>query len=178
MLNFIKIIYKFLRINKPEVNKVKYKIGNRKAHNSIIDTLIPQLVEIGDNFISAPGSIILAHDASLFLHIKQYRCEKTIIGDNVFLGANAIILPGLVVGDGAIIGAGSVVTKNVSPNVVVAGNPAKYICTVKEYIEKTKLKGSLFTPPDSFIKSFYEKKIEAYQIEDFQKAVLTKINNK
>jgi len=51
----------------------------------------------------------------------------TIIGNDVLVGANAIILAGVKVGDGAVIGAGSVVTKDVPPYAIVAGNPAKVI---------------------------------------------------
>ena len=50
-----------------------------------------------------------------------------IIGDHVWIAYRAIILPGVTIGDGAIIGAGSVVTKDVEPYTIVAGNPAKFI---------------------------------------------------
>lgn len=53
--------------------------------------------------------------------------QKTIVGSDVWIGANAIILPGVVVGSGAVIGAGSVVTKDVSSYTIVAGVPAKEI---------------------------------------------------
>ena len=49
------------------------------------------------------------------------------IGNNVWIGSDSTILPGVEIGDGAIIGAGSVVTKNVTKNTIVAGNPAKLI---------------------------------------------------
>ena len=49
------------------------------------------------------------------------------IGDGVWIGARAIVLPGVTIGEGAVVGAGSVVTKNVAPWAVVAGNPAKVI---------------------------------------------------
>ena len=49
------------------------------------------------------------------------------IGKNVWIGANAVVLPGVSIGDGAVIGAGAVVTKNVEPNTVVGGVPAKVI---------------------------------------------------
>jgi acetyltransferase-like isoleucine patch superfamily enzyme len=55
------------------------------------------------------------------------------VGDNVFLGVNSIILPGKKIGSNSIVGAGSVVTKDVPPGVVVAGNPAKVISTLQEY---------------------------------------------
>lgn len=49
------------------------------------------------------------------------------IGKNVFIGAKALILPGINIGEGAVVGAGAVVTKNVEPYTIVGGNPAKFI---------------------------------------------------
>ena len=49
------------------------------------------------------------------------------IGKRVWVGSGSIILPGVTIGDNSIIGAGSIVTKDVPPNVIVAGNPAKFI---------------------------------------------------
>ena len=54
------------------------------------------------------------------------------IGKNVWIGSGAIVLPGVTIGDNSIVGAGSVVTKNVEPNSVVAGNPAKFIKSINE----------------------------------------------
>jgi len=170
-----KIIKKIKRNLYPE--KILYKIGNVKFHNSKIDTLIPQFIEIGENFVSAPDSLIIAHDASLFVHTGMYRIEKVIIGDNVFLGANAIILPGVKVGDNSIIGAGSVVTKEVPPNTVVAGNPAKKICTTQEYIKKCKIKKCLFDAPVSFNKVWSNKRLDEKDIIEFQKNVINRMKN-
>ncbi|MCM4158775.1 acyltransferase [Antarcticibacterium flavum] len=169
-----KLIKTILKYNRKPVKKEDplYIIGNNKHHNSLVDTLIPQLVEIGDNFISAPGSIILAHDASLFSHSGKYRCQKTVIGNNVFVGANAVILPGVNIGDGAIIGAGAVVSKDVASMVVVAGNPAKFICTVNEYLKKCELKGILYEPPKAFFKVNKGEKISKIDISEFQKKIL------
>ena len=52
---------------------------------------------------------------------------QIIIGNDVWLAANVVILPNVEIGDGAIVGAGSIVTKNVDPYTIVCGNPAKYI---------------------------------------------------
>lgn len=101
-------------------------------------------MEIGDDFISAPGSIILAHDASTLWHTGKYRVQKTKIGNRV-LGANSIILPGVVVGDDVIIGSGSVVTKDIASNSVVAGNPARVVSTISEYIDKCEQRKILYT---------------------------------
>jgi acetyltransferase-like isoleucine patch superfamily enzyme len=114
--------------------------------NTRIDTLIPNAIEIGENLISAVGSWILAHDSSLINHIDKVAVRKTVIGKNVFIGLNAIVMPGVTVGDGAIIGTGSIVTKDVEPYTVVVGNPAKLICTVDEYIIRVKNKATLIDP--------------------------------
>ena len=60
------------------------------------------------------------------------------IGNNVFIGAGSIILPGVNIGDKAVIGAGSVVTKDIPTNSVAVGNPAKVICSYDEYMQKQK----------------------------------------
>ena len=147
----IKRIFKkiFLTIRPP---KVKFRHGQRFYSNSLIDTLFPELVEIGDDFISAPGSIILAHDASILMHMGKYLVQKTIIGNRVFLGANSVVLPGVVIGDNVIIGSGAVVTKNVVSGSVVAGNPARVISTVDEYLNKCKKREILYTANENFIK--------------------------
>lgn len=60
----------------------------------------------------------------------DWNCETTLIRKRAAIGSNATILCGIVIGENAIVGAGSVVTKDVPPNTVVAGNPAKIIKTL------------------------------------------------
>lgn len=83
---------------------------------------------IGNDVTITSGSVILSHSAiESKLHPNDKQRIMTIIEDGVFIGVNSVILPGVKIGKNAIIGAGSVVTKEVPPNAVVAGNPAKLI---------------------------------------------------
>jgi len=86
-------------------------------------------VIIGDNCTITYGCIILSHDGSAeYLNPETDDGEgKVVIGNNVFIGVNAIILRNVTIGDNSVIGAGSVVTKDVPPSVVMMGNPAKII---------------------------------------------------
>lgn len=61
---------------------------------------------------------------------------KIIIGNNVYIGAYSLIMPGVTIEDNVLIAAGSVVTHSVHTGMVVGGNPAHIICTVDEYIER------------------------------------------
>lgn len=96
------------------------------------------LIEIGDNVTFGPHVQVLAHDASTCTHIGYARIGHVTIGNNVFVGANSVILPGVTIGDNVIIGAGSIVTKSIDSNLVCAGNPAKPIRTIDEYITRNK----------------------------------------
>jgi acetyltransferase-like isoleucine patch superfamily enzyme len=168
MKKIIKYVLRSLYSLLKEEKEILYKLGNTKHHNAFVDGLSPQFVEIGDYFVSAPGAYILSHDSSLFRHIGKYRIEKTVIGDKVYLGANATILPGVKIGDGAIIGAGSVVTKNVKPYTVVAGVPATFISNVDDYIKKCELKNCLYEPPKSFQKLLNNQRPNKNDKKDFQ----------
>lgn len=110
-----------------------------------VDETSLQYVEIGKNCSITSGVTILAHDYSYAVLRPVYHCMFcksgiTKIGDNVFIGMHSIVTMGVTIGDNVIIGAGSVVTKDIPSNVVVAGNPAKIICTLDEYYEKNKKK--------------------------------------
>lgn len=101
----------------------------------------PYFVEIGDNVTIAGGTALLTHDNSVIkcdLDATDY-FGRIKIGDCCFIGMKSILLPGVELGNHTIVGAGSVVTKSFPQgNVVIAGNPAKMICTVAEFREKKK----------------------------------------
>jgi acetyltransferase-like isoleucine patch superfamily enzyme len=61
---------------------------------------------------------------------QDWKCEPTVIGRRASIGSNVTILCGVTVGEDAVVGAGSVVTKNVPPRTVVAGNPARILRTL------------------------------------------------
>ncbi len=97
------------------------------------------LIEIGNHVQITSGVHIFTHGGGQVLREKYPNYDsfgKVIIGDNVYIGNNALIMPGITIGSNVIIGAGSVVTKNVPDNVVVAGNPAKIIKTIEEFERK------------------------------------------
>ena len=83
-------------------------------------------IEFGDNVQIGPHVTIVTDNHDL---TDRYvlRCRSVVIGNNVWIGAGASIMPGVHVGDNAVIGGGAVVTKDVPANTVVAGNPAKII---------------------------------------------------
>lgn len=99
-------------------------------------------ITIGDNVILAPRVHILSHDASTKVFLNYTRVANTRIGDNVFIGAGTIVLPGVTIGNNVIIGAGSVVTRDIPDRSVAAGNPARIIKSLDAFLEKEKLKMS------------------------------------
>lgn len=85
-------------------------------------------VSIGDGTLIAPGVQILTADHPRDAAIRAQGMEfgrPVTIGRNVWIGAGALILPGVTIGDNAVVGAGSVVTRDVAEGLTVAGNPAR-----------------------------------------------------
>lgn len=92
-----------------------------------LDPSFPWLIAIGSNVTIAPDTIVLAHDASSQIHLGYTRLGLVTIGNNVFIGAKCVILPGVTIGSNVVVAAGSVVTKSIPDNTVVAGVPARII---------------------------------------------------
>ena len=100
------------------------------------------LISVGSNVWITSGVQMINHDASVQVvqkAIGYHGIDKVgviRIGDNVFIGNNCVLLPGIEIGNNCIIGAGSVVTCSIPDNSVAAGNPAKVIMTFDKYAEK------------------------------------------
>ncbi|PHD76534.1 acetyltransferase [Bacillus sp. AFS043905] len=96
------------------------------------DVMFPEKISVGINTVIGYNTTILAHE---YL-IHEYRLGEVVIGDEVLIGANSTILPGLSIGNGAIVSAGTLVHKDVPEGAFVGGNPMKIIYTKEEMLER------------------------------------------
>ncbi len=98
------------------------------------DIMFPEKISVGTNTIIGYNTTILAHE---YL-IHEYRIGTVLIGDEVMIGANTTILPGVKIGDGAVVSAGTLVHKDVPDGAFVGGNPMRIIYTKEEMQERLK----------------------------------------
>ena len=126
----------------------------------------PYLVEIGNNVRITSGVKFCTHDGGLWVLRHNGMLEnadyfgKIKIEDNVHIGWNAIIMPGVTIGHDTVIGVGAVVTRDIPPCSVAVGGAAKVIKSIDEYYEKYKDKVD-------FVKNLSESEKEAYLVEKF-----------
>lgn len=111
------------------------------AGSITVDISRPCLLEIGEYCKITGGVTILTHDYSRSVlrrtnGIVIGEGRKTTIGNNVFIGMKSIILMGTQIGSNVIIGAGSIVSGAIPDSCVVAGNPARVICSLDDFYEK------------------------------------------
>ena len=139
-MKIAKKIYRMLT-KRNEVTKLRKKgirIGdNFNMYNVSFDNGHPHLISIGDN-VTLTNCRILVHDGTTKKALGYSRIGRVEIGNNVFVGAGAIILPNVKLGNNVIIGAGCVVARDVPDDSVMVGNPAKRIGSYWEYVEKNK----------------------------------------
>ena len=126
----------------------------------LIDLTRPWLIEIGENVQITIGVKILTHGYDWSVLKGKYgevlgSAGKVTIGDNCFIGMNTVILKGASIGNNTIIGAGSVVTEGRYPSdCVLAGNPAKVICSLDKYREKRQK--AQFTEAIELVQEYYK----------------------
>lgn len=94
------------------------------------------LVEIGDDVKFSPDVLIYTHDSLMFRDLNYYELKRVVIGDRVGIGARSTVLPGVTIGNDSLIGANSVVTRDIPPGVLAAGNPARVLGSVADYFQK------------------------------------------
>jgi acetyltransferase-like isoleucine patch superfamily enzyme len=113
----ISIKYWFLvKVYKMDIAKT-----SRISFGAKLDKTNPRGIHVGEDSYVASGAVIFSHDFSRRLKADTW------IGKRCFVGANAIIMPGVQVEDEVVVGAGAVVTRDVKSNSIVAGNPARVI---------------------------------------------------
>ena len=156
--------------------KAGVKVGKGTVIYSRFWSLEPYLITIGENCQLTQDCKIFTHGGGNVLRslYPTFDCfGKVKLGNNVYVGANSLIMPGVEIGNNVLIGAGSVVTKSVPSNVVIAGNPAKIVSTIDEFARNSikynlsskglsyndKKKFLLSLPDDKFIfKDYLSKK--------------------
>jgi len=109
---------------------LRMEVGKKTSFALMVmpDIMFPEKITVGDNSIIGYNTTLLAHE---YL-IREYRLGEIIIGNEVMIGANTTILPGVTIGDGAIVSAGTLVHKDVPEGAFVGGNPMRIIYTKEE----------------------------------------------
>jgi acetyltransferase-like isoleucine patch superfamily enzyme len=111
-------------------NFLGMKVGEHTSFALMVmlDVMYPEKIKVGRNTVIGYNTTLLAHE---YL-IREYRLGDIVIGDEVMIGANSTVLPGVEIGDGAIVSAGTLVHKDVPAGAFVGGNPMRVIFTKEE----------------------------------------------
>ncbi|GGH24418.1 sugar O-acetyltransferase [Sphingobacterium alkalisoli] len=111
------------------------EIGENFYANYNLTVLDCAPVRIGDNVMIAPNVSLFTAGHPIHHELRNTGLEYAIpitIGDNVWIGGNTVINPGVTIGENTVIGSGSVVTKDIPANVVAVGNPCRILRTITE----------------------------------------------
>ena len=134
-----------------------------RMHGVILDPSHVWLIEIGDNVRLGPRVHILAHDGSTKQFLNYTRIGNVKIGNNVFIGADSVVLPDVTIVDNVIVGANSTISKSLLKPGVYAGSPAKYIKSYDDYVDSCRAqlnKAAVFDSSYQLGKITSDKKIE------------------
>ncbi|MBR2848041.1 MAG: acyltransferase [Clostridia bacterium] len=143
-MNLVKTVFmKYLQLFKPikYARKMGVHLGNNvKIYGTMHYGSEPWIISIGSNVYLTNNICFITHDGGTLLfrdRVPDLEITKPItIGDNVYIGVNVTILPGVTIGNNVVVGACSVITKDIPDNSVVAGNPARIIRDTDSYFEK------------------------------------------
>ncbi len=118
------------------------------------------LISIGNRCTICPNVRLIAHDASTKKHLGYTKIGRIDILDNCFIGDSVIVLPNVTIGPDAVIGAGSVVTRDIQPGSIAAGNPARILGTLGDYLKRIEeiRSGKKVFSEDYFIENLDETK--------------------
>lgn len=143
MLRKLKLLYyRFFKSGVDYARFLGVKVGEQcHIASDVHFSSEPYLIEIGSHVAVTQGVMLHTHGGGRVA--RRYIPDFDIFGrvkicDYAYIGSGAQIMPGVTIGEGSLVAAGSIVTRSVLAGVVVAGNPAKYVCTVEEYIERNK----------------------------------------
>jgi maltose O-acetyltransferase len=104
--------------------------------STVIDVSHCYLISIGDHCGFGEECLILAHDAQMDEFLDAARIGRVMIHDSCHIGVRSVILPGVEIGPRTIVGANSVVSRTLPPDTVCAGNPARVLCSLDEYLTR------------------------------------------
>ncbi|EJR16129.1 acyltransferase [Bacillus cereus] len=109
---------------------LRMKVGKKTSFALMVmpDIMFPEKITVGENSIIGYNTTLLAHE---YL-IREYRLGEIVIGNEVMIGANVTILPGVKIGDGATVSAGTLVHRDVPSGTFVGGNPMRIIYTKEQ----------------------------------------------
>lgn len=138
---FLRLMKK--NLSEDKIGKLGVQVGNDCRFLSVDKSKFgsePYLIQIGNHVTITSGVKFATHDGGVWIFRRVYpeidNFHRIFIGNNVFIGINSIILPGVTIGNNVVVGAGSVVTKDVPDNVIIGGNPAKKIKSIEAYETK------------------------------------------
>ena len=138
------------------LRKAGCKIGDNCRIFTSFFSKEPSLITVGNNTTISTNVKFCTHDNS----VKKLDIQgtdvygKIEIGNNCFIGMDALLMYGIKIGDNSIISAGAVVTKNIPEGTVWGGNPAKYICDVEDF--KKRMSDKAVSIKTSEVKDYFD----------------------
>ena len=142
---FYRVCYRFFYGRRHQIEyakKIGVNMGDIHIYGNVSWGSEPWIITLGNNVHLTNGIQFVTHDGGTLLFrdkIPDLEITKPIIvGNNVYIGVQTIIMPGVRIGNNVVIGAGAVVTRDIPDNSVAAGVPAKVIKSIDAYLEKLK----------------------------------------